>query len=125
MLGNLMILSDPKTGWEARVEIPAKQPGTYQTSFQATALIVDHPSCPGCAEFWQDDNAQIKITAIDNDRKTGFVEGSFSGIAAWKGGGSTGDATPFTVKVDKFRALKYSVRKTGAMQACVDYWKNR
>jgi len=125
MLGNMVVLSDPKTGWEARVEIPAKTPGTYQTSFQATAFIVDHPNCPGCAEFWQDDDAQIEITAIDNDRKTGFVEGSFSGIAEWKGSGSTGEAKPFTVQVHKFRALKFSIRKNGAMQSCVDYWENR
>lgn len=125
MIGNLMVLSDPKTGWEARVEIPAKTTGTFKSTFQAAAVIVDHPECPGCVEFWESDNAQMQITAIDTDRKTGYVEGSFSGIASWKGGGSTGTATPFNVNVSQFRALKYSVRKTGALQKCVDYWKNR
>ena len=126
MIGNLMVLSDPKTGWEAHVEIPAKTTGTFKTTFEAVAIKVDRPECPGgCVEYWESDDAQIQITAIDNDRKSGFVEGSFSGIASWKGGGSTGNATPFSVKVDKFRALKYSVRKKGALQTCNNYWKNR
>jgi len=124
-LGNLVVLSDPKTGWEARVEIPGKSVGSYDTSFQAAAFIVDHPNCPGCVEFWQSDDAKMKITAIDTDRKTGFAEGNFSGTASWKGSGDIGEYTPFKVTVKEFRALNYSVREKGALQACVDYWRNR
>jgi hypothetical protein len=123
--GKLAILSDPKTGWEARVEIPGKTTGSYDTTFQAAAIIVDAPGCPGCAEFWQSNDAKLEITAIDTDRKSGFVEGGFSGVAKWLGGGSTGDAKPFTVNVKQFRAVSYGVRSTSASSECVEYWQNR